>query len=101
MPFGKTVLLGVVAGAYVGLCAALLMTGGRRMAWGLGLGGNAAHAYHAWAQHPNLPLCCSASLHFTWASPALPGLQWGPTAPASPSPTRALPSTSLLPSVSR
>ena len=27
MPFGKTVLLGVVAGAYVGLCAALLMTG--------------------------------------------------------------------------
>lgn len=33
MPFGKTVLLGVVAGAYVGLCAALLMTGGWRW-WG-------------------------------------------------------------------
>lgn len=27
MPFTKTVMLGVVAGAYVGLCAALLMTG--------------------------------------------------------------------------
>lgn len=31
MPFTKTVMLGIVAGAYVGLCAALLMTGeGRR-----------------------------------------------------------------------
>lgn len=28
MPFGKTVLLGIVAGAYIGLCSALLMTGG-------------------------------------------------------------------------
>ncbi|KAL4433475.1 hypothetical protein ABPG77_010328 [Micractinium sp. CCAP 211/92] len=28
MPFGKTVLLGIVAGAYIGLCAALLMTVG-------------------------------------------------------------------------
>lgn len=32
MPFTKTVMLGIVAGAYVGLCAALLMTGeGHRM----------------------------------------------------------------------
>jgi hypothetical protein len=29
MPWGKTLLLGVVAGVYVGLCAALLMTGVR------------------------------------------------------------------------
>ena len=41
MPFTKTVMLGIVAGAYVGLCAALLMTGeggrGRGVgSWGCG-----------------------------------------------------------------